>query len=221
MIYQDSPRAVFLPSEFPYATFANYSPHGTSEISQHSKKICVNIKRGRVGQIELALERLDEPEAKILKPFLNSDVTLVPVPRRAPLASNDALWPAKVIADIFAEHSYGREVVPLLERIKKVQKSSLAPRGERPLYPEHMESMKVVDLDLIKPEQITLIDDVITKGATTFACASLIQIAMPDTKIRIFSLISAEGLVDEIDQIFDPSVGKVRGDEYGQVNRTR
>ena len=83
-----------MPSEFTYGTFANYSPRGTSEPSRRSRAITAAIKAGRVSQVERMIPRLAEPAAAILTPFLNPNVTLVPVPRSAPI-KEDALCPRR------------------------------------------------------------------------------------------------------------------------------
>ncbi|WP_348540163.1 hypothetical protein [Ruegeria sp. HKCCE4148] len=196
-------------SEYPYATFANYSPRGMSKTSIRSRRICGKIKAGSVSQIEKALPHLKKPEAEVLKPFLNPDVTLVPVPRSAPLTEG-ALWPSKVLAEVLAENGYGRDVSSLIERVTAVRKSSSSPASERPLIDEHKSSMRV-NSDLIYPDKVTLIDDVLTMGRTTFACASLLQEAMPNTEIRIFAMIRTQGMVEDIETVLDPSVGTITG----------
>ena len=206
-----------MPSEIEYGTFANYSPRGTSELSRKSKRICGAIKAGRTSQIERALPLLENPQSDVLRPFLNPDVTLVPVPRSAPLAVG-ALWPAKVLADTLVANGYGHEVLPLIERVAAVRKSSSSPASERPLIHEHVESMSV-DADLIQPDQITIVDDVLTMGRTMFACASLLRDAFPNAEIRAFAMIRTQGMVDNIDRIFDPSVGTITGYPSGKSYR--
>jgi len=186
-------------------------------MSLRSKRICGKIKAGKVSQIERALPHLEKPEAAVLAPFLNPDVILVPVPRSAPLPDG-ALWPSKVIADVLSENGYGGEVAPLIERIIAVRKSSSSPANERPLVPEHMASMQV-NTDMLHPEQITLVDDVLTMGRTTFACASLLAEAMPETEIRIFAMIRTLGLVDEVENVLDPSMGTIIGYPSGKTFR--
>ena len=212
-----SQREVSVHSEFLYGTFANYSPRGTSEIAKRSRIVCGNIKAGKRSQIETALPRLADPAAAVLNPFLNSNTTLVPVPRSAPL-SEGALWPAKVIAEVLAEGGYGREVLPLLERVIAVQKSSSSPAKERPLTHEHVESLRVRQ-DLLEPTSITLVDDVLTMGRTTYACATLLQQSLPRAEIRIFAMIRTQGMIEDIDVIFDPSVGTIVGYPSGKTFR--
>ncbi|MER3355868.1 MAG: hypothetical protein RLQ73_18125 [Hoeflea sp. D1-CHI-28] len=206
-----------MPSEFTYGTFANYSPRGTSEPSRRSRAITAAIKAGRVSQVERMIPRLAEPAAAILTPFLNPNVTLVPVPRSAPI-KEDALWPSKVIADILCAAGYGARVETLITRISPVQKSAFAAARERPLVHTHIESLRV-RFDLLQPEQITLVDDVLTKGATTAACAELLHEEYPNATIRIFAVMRTLGFVDEIETVFDPCVGRIVSHASGNPYR--
>ena len=95
-------------SDIDYGTFANYSPRGGSELSQKSRRICGAIKAGKVSQLERALPLLQGPSCACLEPFLNGGVTLVPVPRSAPLVAG-ALWPARVIAEVLSNAGLGRD----------------------------------------------------------------------------------------------------------------
>lgn len=206
-----------MPSEFPYATFANYSPRGTAEPSVRSRTICGALKAGRVSQIERALPRLEEPAAAVLQPFLNPEVTLVPVPRSAPLRE-DALWPSRVIADVLHGAGYGGNVEALVERVTAVPKSAFAGQGERPLIHEHKASMRV-RADMFVPEQITLVDDVLTMGRTTAACAELLQEQFPFSTIRIFAMMRTQGFVGDIAAVFEPSTGIITSYPSGKSHR--
>jgi hypothetical protein len=194
-------------SELPYGTFANYSPRGTSDLSQRSKSICGHIKAGKVELIESALPGLQDPGAADLAPFLNPEVTLVPVPRSAPLAEG-ALWPAKVIADILARAGLGGGVLPCIERVTAVRKSSSSPATERPSVGEHYESLGVQD-QLLKPARITLVDDVLTQGRTMVACALRLLDVFPGAEVRGFAIIRTQGFVDNVEKIVEPSTGVI------------
>ena len=204
-------------SEYPYGTFANYSPRGTSKLSDQSRAVCARVKKGDIDVINKALQYLERHGIQVLRPFLNPEVTLVPVPRSAPLLEN-ALWPAKVIADVLASNGYGKEVRALIERTVAVRKSSTSPAAQRPLIPKHMMSMQV-HVDMFQPDTITLVDDVLTKGSTTVACANLLQERLPAATIRIFAMIRTQGLIDEIEEIVDPSVGRIIGHDSGKPYR--
>jgi hypothetical protein len=60
------------------------------------------------------------------------------------------------------------------------------------------------------PERITVVDDVVTKGATLLAAASLLAVAFPDAEIRAFALVRTMGLIPDVDRILDPVLGWIR-----------
>lgn len=173
------------------------------------------IKAGREQVIRSAFRYLEQ--AEILKPFLNPDVTLVPVPRSAPLAEG-ALWPSKVIADLLVEGGFGREVLTCIRRISAVQRSASAQPADRPLWPTHYDSL-AVEGALIQPAQITLVDDVLTMGRTSYACAQRLREAFPTATLRIFAMMRTQGLIPDIDALVDPSVGTVTGYSSGKTHR--
>jgi hypothetical protein len=199
-----------------YGTFANYSPRGNSELSQRSRRLRGAIKAGREPVIRSAFPFLKA--AGVLEPFLNPAVTLVPVPRSAPLAEG-ALWPSKVIADLLIEGGFGGEVLPCIRRVSAVQRSASARPEDRPLWPTHYDSL-VVEAQLIKPAQITLVDDVLTMGRTTYACAQRIREAFPHADVRIFAMMRTLGFLPDIDALVDPSIGTVTGYPSGKTHRT-
>lgn len=44
-------------------------------------------------------------------------------------------------------------------------------------------------LQFFVPDKITIVDDMLTMGRTSFACAELLRAVCPDAKIRIFAMI--------------------------------
>lgn len=206
-----------MPSSYEYGTFANYSPRGTSDLSKRSKGVCGAIKAGKIELLESAIPHLKSERAAVLQPFLGADVTLVPVPRSAPLHEG-ALWPAKVICDVLHANGLGAEVQAYLSRIVAIPKSSSSPAAERPLVGEHVASIRA-EKPFFMPDKITLVDDVLTMGRTTFACAELMRQVCPDAEIRIFAMIRTQGLVGDITAIVDPAVGTITGFPSGKTHR--
>ncbi|WBU58812.1 hypothetical protein [Paracoccus sediminicola] len=202
---------------YEYGTFANYSPRGSSELAVKSRKACGAIKAGRVDVIGSAVPHLQDAKADILRPFLGPDVTLVPVPRSAPLPEG-ALWPAKVICDVLHGQGFGQEVQPYLRRTRAVPRSSNSLAAERPLVPVHMESIEA-ERPFFVPDKITIVDDVLTMGRTSFACAELLREVCPNTEIRIFAMIRTQGLQNDIEKIVDPATGIIVGYPSGKTHR--
>lgn len=206
-----------MPSSYKYATFANYSPRGSSELSVKSRKACGAIKAGRVDVIASAVPHLKDAKADNLQAFLGPDVTLVPVPRSAPLPDG-ALWPARVICDVLHEYGFGQDVQTYLKRTKAVSRSSNSPAAERPLVPVHMETIEA-ERPFFVPDKITIVDDVLTMGRTSFACAELLRAVCPGADIRIFAMIRTQGLQEDIDTIVDPATGIIIGYPSGKTHR--
>lgn len=206
-----------MPSNYIYGTVANYSPRGSSELSERSRKICGQLKAGRQEQIDIVVKKLTDERARLLDEFLSPYVTLVPVPRSAPLVDG-ALWPTLVIATALAKVGYGKEVLPLVERVTAVARSSTSRPENRPLVHEHRQSMRVLS-ELISPKEITIVDDVLTQGRTSVACAGLLSEEFPSATIRIFAMMRTQGLQENITRLFDPEVGIITEYPSGKTFR--
>lgn len=206
-----------MPSNYEYGTFVNYSPRGQSELSKRSRGTCGAIKAGRIDIIESAIPHLRQEKSNVLHPFLGPDVTLVPIPRSAPLPDG-ALWPAKVICDVLCEHGFGTEVQTYLTRTKAVPRSSHSPAAERPLVDAHLDSIEA-ERPFFVPDKITLVDDVLTMGRTSFACAERMKQVCPEAEVRIFAMIRTQGFVDDIEKIVDPATGIIIGYPSGKTHR--
>lgn len=218
-LFLTSPPPLTVLTEILYASFANYSPRGTSELSERSRVQVGHIKAGRPYITKSAIAYFDQPIASVLAPFLNPDATLVPIPRSAP-QGKDGIWPAEVIASLLVEADYGKEVVRCLERVSPVKKSSSQYSAQtRPSVKEHYDSL-LVKGSIDQPRQITLIDDVLTLGRTAFACAKRIHEAFPESNVSVFALVRTQGLIKDIEKIVDPSTGTVTyNQETGKTSR--
>jgi hypothetical protein len=203
-------------SEVRFGSFLVYSPRGTSETSRRSNQICRAIKRdGVLGHppvriIEHAVRRLRETiDAGDLADMLAPDVTLVPCPRSAPFPpTQPALWVPMRICQALRAAGFGSEIMPFLERVEAVRKSAFAGPGERPSVQRHLTTMRV-ESALAHPSRITVIDDVVTKGATLLAAASLVATAFPGAEVRGFALVRTMGLVTDVERVIEPVVGRI------------
>jgi hypothetical protein len=196
-----------LRSSVPFGALLTYSPRGTSEVSVRSRQVRDAIKAARADVLERCVERLRELGG--LAPFLGPEVVLVPAPRSAPIRDPGTLWPAERICARLLVAGLGREVLPCLRRTQAVPKSAFAGTGQRPTANLHHETMEARP-SLVRPERITVVDDIITKGATLLAAVTRVAEAFPGADVRAFALLRTMGLVENVDRIVEACQGTIR-----------
>jgi predicted amidophosphoribosyltransferase len=173
-----------------------------------------NIKNARPNTVANAIKALGAVlERGELEDYFGKGVVLIPAPRSSPLQAG-WLWPAETICRAMVEAGLGREILPCIRRVQKVPKSAFAKWGERPTAEMHLASMEVDAPSLLKPRRVTIVDDVVTRGSTLLACASLVQQALPTTEVRVFGVIRTRGLQPEIERIVDPCEGEILWNGY-------
>lgn len=82
----------------------------------------------------------------------------------------------------------------------------------------HCETM-AVDRVLVHPSRITVVDDVVTKGATLIAATSRVAEAFPETEVRAFALVRTMGRIEDVERIVDPCQGILAWDGH-EVERS-
>ena len=108
--------------------------------------------------------------------------------------------------------------MPLLSRVTPVPKSAYASTGNRPTPHDHLESLQL-ELALGNPTTVTVVDDIITKGATLLAAVSLIKAHYPGAEVRAFGILRTLGLRPDVDDIIAPVVGTITLTAYGDTAR--
>jgi hypothetical protein len=172
-----------------------------------------NVKSGYMKRVADRLREEMQPghRATVLREVLGNDVLVVPCPRSSPLVKG-ALWPSKEICDELVKHGLAMKSAAFLERVTAVAKSSTSAIGERPKPADHIRSMAIVnqrELELRKITRITIVDDVITRGATLIAAASILQHHFPEAAIQIFAVVRTKSYDPEVGSILDPVLGEV------------
>lgn len=203
-----------------YACLSNYSPRGTNDFSIKSRDVIGGVKSGSTSVIQSAFNHFGPTTISLFSPFLNKDTILIPVPRSAPLIE-DAIWPSRVIADLLIKNGYGKAISTCVKRVVAIERSaSIFSADKRPSVKTHLESLSIVP-EILHDSNITLIDDVLTLGRTSYACAIKLQEVYPEKTIRLFVLSRTKSLEPNIEKFIDPSIGKITYNEYsGKTSRS-
>lgn len=225
-----------LPSRLTYGSLLHYSPRGTGEVSIFSRDITYGLKNDRtlllpknssnakpvriIPRVGVHV-REHSRHHEFLKRYFSSTTVLVPVPRRAPLVGKDALWPTKLICESLVNAGMGSYVFPCIRRCTAVTRSATAGPGERPEPHQHFESCDIPrqDLDLLfeAPDEVTIVDDVVTRGSTFVGLYPLVKQAFPLANVRCFAVVrTARG---EVEKLILPEEGTITYED-GFLNRT-
>ena len=149
--------------------------------------------------------------------FFQPGTTLVPTPKSS-LMQPGTLWVPKRIATALAGMGLGNEVFPCLVRVKPVPKAASSVPQERPTPAEHYESMGVRGR-LSKPDEIVLVNDIVTRGATLLGAANRLADVFPHTRIRAFAAMRTISNPEEFNELYDPCVGTIELRESGDTLR--
>ena len=188
-----------------FATLLQYSPKGKTEICQKSRLVMNHVKNGDVGLFRKRVSAISKEYEGMLNPFLNENVTLVPAPRSS-LIQEGSLWPSLEICKMLASINLGT-VAPCLIRREAITKSSLCIPADRPSIMQQYNSMAVKNY--VPNQNITLVDDILTLGRTTFAGASRLADKYPNATIRIFAFIRTRSIKDDLEDVLDVQTGMI------------
>lgn len=145
--------------------------------------------------------------------FLGTDATLVPMPGHAPMKAKLAHWASRELCEVFLDAGLGSQWLPLLQRTEAVPKSSTSANEGRPSAQRHFESLKARP-DLGAAMVLTVVDDVITRGATMLAAVARLEETFPSAEVRGFALIRT--ISDRpIAAVKEPARGTVRVVPWG------
>ncbi len=203
------------PSELRFASFLSYSPKGETKEAARARDVVRQVKEGRIirtdrGDVSAAAyvaRRLREIPHGFAPDFLGADRALVPVPRSRLLVPG-ALWPGAEIAEALFREGVGNGVLKCLVRRHAVTKAATSTRETRPKARDHFDSLELVE-PLSLPAKVTLVDDVVTRGAQLLGAAWRIWKARPDVEVVGFAVIRTISDPMEFERILAPCVGRI------------
>lgn len=149
--------------------------------------------------------------------FFQPNTILVPAPKSS-LMQPYELWVPERIAKALVAEGFGSKVVPCLTRSKPVTKAAASPASERPTAEQHYDSL-IVQGALSKPQEIVLIDDVVTRGATLVGCSNRLRDAFPECRIRAFAAMRTISDSNEFQSVYSPCIGTITLSPSGQTYR--
>lgn len=138
--------------------------------------------------------------------YFGSDVVLVPAPGHAPRVKGGKprSTTIELVRSMEAEGLGTKK--EWLRRLKKVPKSAWS-RGDRPTEERHHATIAVAAPPVLGFDavgRITVVDDVITRGATLHACVRRLAEAFPSAEIAAFAVVRTIFGVAQLPKAFDP-----------------
>lgn len=199
-------------SEIQFGSLLTYTPRGNHTEHYKSRTVMRNLKNDEVLQSgNLMSTSIAQTIQRNLKKYPFSDyfsekTMLVPTPTSS-LIKRDGLWVPQRITSALANVGLGINEECLI-RETPLPRSSTSLASDRPKAIQHYNSIRVRE-SLLEPQDIVLVDDVITRGATVLGAVNRLAEVFPKAKIRVFAVMRTISNFLEFSNIIEPCVGTV------------
>jgi predicted amidophosphoribosyltransferase len=201
-------------SSVEFASFLAYSVRGDEPAQRESRTwrsllkndaivLAAKEPASRVFVRRLAARLHETPFAD----WFPSHAVLVPIPSSR-LLRPGSLWVPFKLANAMVEHGLGRRVETWLERTVAIPKAAWAKPEDRASAQRQYETLRM-KTPVMPSDEVVLVDDVITRGATSLGAVRRVQELLPGARIRGFAMVRAISAPEEFGQMFDPRVGRV------------
>lgn len=199
-------------TEVKFGSLLTYTPRGTMTEHYRSRSVMRNLKNdevlnsGNLMSTAIAQTIRNKLGSYPFSDYFNENTLLIPTPKSS-LPQRDELWVPQRIALAMANNGLGR-IEECLYRSTALPRSSTSLASDRPKARQHYDSMKIKEL-LDNPTEIILVDDVITRGATTLGAVNKLVETFPNARIRVFVAMRTMSNPDEFSEIIQPCVGTI------------
>jgi predicted amidophosphoribosyltransferase len=102
----------------------------------------------------------------------------------------------------------GKKVEPCLIRAKAVPKAASSSPNMRPTAEQHYEPISGQGI-LSEPDEILLVDDVVTRGVALLGCANRLADAFQRSHIHAFAAMRTISNSNEFENIYSPCIGTI------------
>jgi len=212
-------------SQVNFCSLFSYDPYGTTQEANDAKAYTYALKDGKSPRIINPFLMPDYVADKLCEritvypfnSFFKSNTVLVPMPGHA-VMQKDSLWVPHQIASVLECRGLGK-VSSYLYRWETMRSAHRCLAQNRPTAQEHYDSIATRDVGLFEPEEILLIDDIITQGATAMGCANLLCGVFPKSNIQVFEAVRVMSGSSCFEKFYDPCEGIVRLLSDGKTRR--
>ena len=204
-------------SKLEYVAYFSYTPRPQTEAHRYAKNQTLMLKRDEMRedhtcQSVYMVQEMAKSSNDAVRSWFDSQPVLVPIPSSHPTHTGD-LWVSQRIAESMVSEGFGREVVSCVKRVRPLPKSASSTSQNRPKAHQHYESFSVETLT--DSNDLVLVDDVVTRGATLMGAANRLTDVLPSSKIRAFALVRTQSNPEDFDGFVDYVEGliELRGNE--------
>src|SRR5437870_5874261 len=125
-------------------------------------------------------------------------------------------------ASALVKKGIGKQAVACLARVTPIRKAAWSGASNRPRPSEQYQTMGVQgSISELKPKEIMLVDDIVTRGATFLGAANRLVEAFPEARIRAFAAMRTISNSSEFEALYEPVSGTItyREDRDDSIRR--